>query len=132
MTLCALGLAVAASLSAGSSLLLVILLLVLLGIGFALFSSPNVSLIMGSVAPRYLGVASGLNSSMRTLGMMTSMMIITLIFSYLMDGQPVTLDTQPAFLSSMRLALLIFCALCVVGIGCSIGRVQTKSIPGAH
>jgi hypothetical protein len=38
----------------------------LLGTGFALFSSPNVSVIMGSVAPRYLGVASGLNSSMRT------------------------------------------------------------------
>jgi hypothetical protein len=62
------------------------LLLVLLGLGFALFSSPNVSLIMGSVEPRYLGIASGLNASMRTLGMMTSMMIITLIFAYLMHG----------------------------------------------
>ncbi len=124
MTLCAIGLALAATLSAGSSLLIVILLLVLLGAGFALFSSPNVNLIMGSVAPRYLGVASGLNSSMRTLGMMTSMMIITLIFSYLMHGQPVTPETQADFLNSMRLALLIFCGLCVIGIGCSIGRVQ--------
>ncbi|NOQ51466.1 MAG: MFS transporter [Desulfuromonadaceae bacterium] len=124
MALCAVGLAVAAGLSADSSLLMVILLLVLLGAGFALFSSPNVSIIMGSVEPRYLGIASGLNSSMRTLGMMTSMMIITLIFSYLMHGQPVTAETQPAFLSSMRLALLIFCGLCVIGIGCSFGRVQ--------
>ncbi|MCK4690752.1 MAG: MFS transporter [Desulfuromonadales bacterium] len=124
MALCAVGLAVAAGLSADSSLLRVILLLVLLGAGFALFSSPNVSIIMGSVEPRYLGIASGLNSSMRTLGMMTSMMIITLIFSYLMHGQPVTAETQPAFLSSMRLALLIFCGLCVIGIGCSFGRVQ--------
>jgi len=124
MALCAVGLAIAASLSADSSLLMVILLLVLLGAGFALFSSPNVNIIMGSVEPRYLGIASGLNSSMRTLGMMTSMMIITLIFSYLMHGQPVTAETQPAFLSSMRLALLIFCGLCVIGIGCSFGRVQ--------
>ena len=124
MALCAVGLAVAATLSAGSSLLTVVLLLVLLGSGFALFSSPNVNIIMSSVEPRYLGIASGLNSSVRTLGMMTSMIIITLIFSYLMHGQPVTLETQPAFLASMRLALLIFCGLCIVGIGCSFGRVQ--------
>lgn len=124
MALCAVGLAIAAGLSADSSLLMVILLLVLLGAGFALFSSPNVNIIMSSVEPRYLGIASGLNSSMRTLGMMTSMMIITLIFSYLMHGQPVTAETQPAFLSSMRLALLIFCGLCVIGIGCSFGRMQ--------
>ncbi len=124
MVLCALGLAVAAFLAAGSSLWQVIALLIFLGVGFALFSSPNVSIIMGSVEPRFLGIASGLNSSMRTLGMMTSMMIITLIFSYLMHGQPVTAETQPAFLASMRWALLIFCGLCIVGIGCSVGRVR--------
>jgi EmrB/QacA subfamily drug resistance transporter len=129
MTLCAIGLALAASLSATSPLLLVFFLLILLGAGFALFSSPNVSMIMGSVAPRYLGIASGLNSTMRTMGMMTSMMIITLIFSMLMHGQPVTLETQPAFLSSMRLALLVFCGLCVIGIGCSIGRVKKNVTP---
>lgn len=123
MTLCALGLAFAANLTANSSLSMVLLLLVFLGAGFACFSSPNVSVIMGSVESRYLGVASGLNSSVRTLGMMTSMMIITLIFSYLMHGQPVTAETQPAFLASMHWALVIFCSLCVIGIGCSMGRV---------
>lgn len=127
MGLCAIGLALAASLSAGSSLPLVILLLIFLGAGFALFSSPNVSVIMGSVAPHDLGIASGLNSTMRTMGMMTSMMIITLIFSFLMHGQPVTVATQPAFLTSMRSALLIFCSLCVVGIGCSLGRVKKRA-----
>ncbi len=126
MAFCVLGLAVASGLTADSSLTVVFLLLVFLGLGFALFSSPNVSMIMGSVEPRYLGVASGLNASMRTLGMMTSMMIITLVFSYLMHGQPVTLDTQPEFIASMRLALLIFCGLCVIGIGCSLGRVKTQ------
>ena len=124
MACCALGLAVAAGLGAASPLPHVLALLVLLGAGFALFSSPNVSIIMGSVEPRHLGVASGLNSTMRTFGMMSSMLIITLIFSILMHDQPVTAATQPAFLSSMRLALLIFCGLCLVGIGCSIGRVR--------
>ena len=127
MAFCAVGLAVATGLSAESPLSMIVLLLVFLGLGFALFSSPNVSMIMGSVAPRHLGVASGLSASMRTMGMLTSMMIITLIFSYLMPGQPVTLETQSAFLDSMRLALLIFCALCIVGIGCSLGRVVGSS-----
>lgn len=61
MAICAVGLAVAATLDATTSLSLVMVMLVLLGTGFALFSSPNVSVIMGSVEPRYLGVASGLN-----------------------------------------------------------------------
>ena len=128
MGFCALGLAVALCLSAESSLLVILLLLVFLGLGFALFSSPNVSIIMGSVESRYLGVASGLNASMRTLGMLSSMMIITLVFSYLMQGQPVTLETQPAFLSSMRMALMIFCGLCILGIGCSLGRRQKRAV----
>ncbi|MFK5926105.1 MAG: MFS transporter [Desulfuromusa sp.] len=123
MGFCAVGLAVAANLSVDSSLTQVVLLLVFLGVGFALFSSPNISMIMGSVQPRYLGVASGLSASMRSFGMLTSMTIITVIFSYLMQGKPVTLETQVAFLASMRIALLIFCGLCVVGIGCSLGRI---------
>lgn len=124
MGLCVWGLAMASSLKADSSLTMVIATLACLGIGFALFSSPNVSVIMGSVPPRYLGVASGLSSSMRTLGMMSSMTIITIVFSILMGGNPVTAETQMAFLASMRTALLIFCGLCAVGIGCSLGRVS--------
>ena len=127
MALCAAGLAIAATLGAGTPLTVILAMLALLGTGFALFSSPNVSVIMGSVAPRHLGVASGLNSSMRTLGMMTSMGIITVIFSMFMAGHPVTAATLPQFLLSMRTALLVFCALCVIGIGCSAGRISRTS-----
>jgi len=124
MTLCAAGLAVAATLTGGTPLPVVMAMLALLGTGFALFSSPNVSVIMGSVPARHLGVAAGLNSSMRTLGMMTSMTIITVVLSILMSGHPVTAATQPLFLLSMRTALLAFCALCVIGIACSAGRLR--------
>ncbi|OHB25003.1 MAG: MFS transporter [Desulfuromonadaceae bacterium GWC2_58_13] len=124
MFLCALGLGVAATLAADTSLLVVAVMLVFLGLGFALFSSPNTSVIMGSVAPRYLGVASGLNSTMRTLGMMSSMTIITVIFSVFMGGQAVTAATQPDFLRSMHTALLVFCILCLIGIFCSMARLD--------
>ena len=122
MALCALGLGVAATLTAATPLSIVLLMLMLLGVGFALFSSPNNSLIMGSVPPRHLGVASGLAASMRSLGMMTSMTVITVAFSVFMGGHSVTPETQPAFLLSMRVSLVAFCLLCGVGILCSLGR----------
>lgn len=124
MTLCALGVGVAATLSATTSLVLVAAMLLLLGTGFALFSSPNTSVIMGSVAPRYLGVASGLGATMRTLGMLTSMTIITVVFSVHMKGQAVTAATQSVFLLSLRTALITFGCLCGVGIACSLGRLR--------
>lgn len=124
MALCAVGLAVAASLTAESSFAVIVVMLVLLGIGFALFSSPNTSVIMGSVPPRHLGVASGLTATMRTLGMMTCMTIITVIFSVVMQGAPVTATTLPDFLHSMRLAFVIFCALCLCGIFASLARLR--------
>jgi EmrB/QacA subfamily drug resistance transporter len=124
MALCAVGLGIAAGLNGATPIPVIMVMLALLGTGFALFSSPNVSVIMGSVEPRYLGVASGLNSSMRTLGMMTSMSIITVIFALFMAGQPVSATTLPQFLHSMRTALIIFCGLCVTGIACSAGRMS--------
>ncbi len=124
MTLCATGLVLAAFIGRGTPLSLVVAVLAFLGLGFALFSSPNVSVIMGSVEPRHLGVASGLNSTVRTLGMMTSMTIITVIFSVVMGGHAVTPQTQPAFLLSMRSALLTFAGLCGAGIFCSIVRIR--------
>ena len=80
---------------------------------------------MGSVESRYLGIASSLNSSVRTLGMMGSMTIITVIFSVTMAGHAVTVETIPQFLTSMRIALLLFCVICLGGIFCSSARLRT-------
>ncbi len=124
MGLCAVGLGLAATLTATSPLPLIAVMLGLLGLGFALFSSPNTSVIMGSVAPRYLGVASGLSATMRTLGMMTSMTTITVLLSVFMKGHAITYETQTDFLLTMRAALSFFCLLCGGGILCSIGRLR--------
>jgi MFS family permease len=124
MALCALGLGAAALSTAATPLPVIMAILALLGIGFAFFSSPNTSVIMGSVAPRYLGIASSLGASMRTLGMMGSMMIITVIFSIFMAGEAVTPATQANFLLSMHIALLIFCGLCGIGIVFSAARLR--------
>ncbi|MDD2559022.1 MAG: MFS transporter [Desulfuromonas sp.] len=124
MFFCALAIAVAATLDKSSTMPLIYALLVLLGIGFALFSSPNISTIMGSVSAKYLGVASGLNASMRTFGMLSSMMIITLVFTRIMPGVAVSTETLDTFLRSMHITLLIFSALCTLGIGFSLVRLK--------
>ncbi len=128
MALCAAGLGVAATISADTSLSVLIAVFLFLGIGFAVFSSPNMSVIMGSVSLRHLGVASGLVASMRSLGMMVSMTTITILLSIFMQGHPVTRDTQPAFLMTMRSALICFCLLCLAGILCSLGRLRENPI----
>jgi len=129
MALCAVGLGVATTVSATTSLGVLFVLLVLLGTGFALFSSPNTSAIMGSVPARHYGLASGMVASMRTLGMMTSMTVITVIFSVIMGDHAVTPETQPAFLLSMRIALVSFCGLCAVGVLFSLGRFRLRPVP---
>jgi len=85
------------------------------------------SVIMGSVAPRFLGIASGLSASMRTLGMMTSMTVITVVFSVLMKGAPIAPSTLTDFLFSMRTALQVFAGLCLLGIACSFRRLTPES-----
>ncbi|MEI6258566.1 MAG: MFS transporter [Deltaproteobacteria bacterium] len=124
MALCAAGLGISTAISASTSLTVLVSIFLLLGLGFALFSSPNMSVIMGSVAPRYLGVASGLVGSMRTLGMMTSMTIITVLLSVFMKGHSINFETQTDFLLTMRAGLACFCMLCGGGILCSIGRLR--------
>jgi MFS family permease len=123
MSLCVGGLVIAASVNEATSIWVLYGMLALLGAGFALFSSPNTTVIMGSVESRYLGVASGLVASMRTLGMMASMTIITVVFSILLGGHAISVETYPAFLKSMQLALGIFAGLCTLGVLCSLGRL---------
>lgn len=55
--------------------------LIILGFGFALFSSPNTNAIMSSIEMKYYGVASAILATMRSIGQTFSMGIATLIFT---------------------------------------------------
>lgn len=130
MALCAVGVGLMATVTATTPLGLLLPMLLFLGTGFALFSSPNTSAIMGSVPPRFYGLASGMVSTMRTLGMMASMTLITVTFSVFMGERAVTAETQPAFLLSMRVALSAFAGLCVAGVLLSLVRLRPAARPG--
>ena len=70
-----------------TDLLMITLALVIIGIGYALFSSPNTNAIMSAVEPRFYGVASGTVGTMRLLGQVFSMGIATLLFASLARGK---------------------------------------------
>jgi MFS family permease len=96
--------------------------LVILGFGFALFSSPNMNAIMGSVERRFYGVASGMLGTMRLMGQTFSQGIATLLFALYIGRVEIAPESYPLFLSSARTAFAIFAILCVLGIFASLAR----------
>ena len=73
MALTAVGLFLLSFVEQDTAIPYLLLCLAVNGIGFGLFSSPNMNAIMSSVDKRYYGIASGAVASMRILGQMTSM-----------------------------------------------------------
>ena len=126
MAFCTLGLLLASFVGPATSLAWILPILILLGIGFALFSSPNMTAIMSSVEPRYYGTASSMVATMRTQGMLVSMAIVTVIISHYLGDQSVTLENMGQFMKSMQMSLLIYTGMGLVGIGFSLGRRPKK------
>jgi EmrB/QacA subfamily drug resistance transporter len=122
----ALGLALLVFVTAATPLWAIIIRLVLLGFGFALFSSPNMNAIMGSVQRRFYGVASGMLGTMRLMGQMFSQGIATLLFALYIGRVEITPESYPLFLSSVKTAFAIFAVLCVGGIFASLARGKVR------
>lgn len=124
MGLCALGLFAVCGVDEATSLWAIGVILAVLGLGFALFASPNMSVVMGSVQPRHYSIASSLVATMRTFGMSLSMGVTTVVFGFLLHGRQVSAETVPQFLASMHVIFAVSAALCVFGVFCSLGRVR--------
>lgn len=122
MGLCALGLWLLYGVDAATGLWEIGAILALLGLGFACFASPNMSVVMGSVEPRHYSIASSLVATMRTFGMSLSMGISAVVFGFLLQDRQVAAQTVPEFLASMRIIFGLCAGLCVVGVLCSLAR----------
>jgi EmrB/QacA subfamily drug resistance transporter len=121
-----LGLVSFTSLSETTPLWMILAALVLLGVGFALFSSPNTNAVMSSVEKGSYGVAAGAVATMRMTGQMFSLGIVMLIFAVVMGRVQILPEYYGQFLMSLRIAFGIFAALCFGGVFASLarGRVQ--------
>lgn len=111
-------------LDAGSALWQLYLILCLNGLSIALFSAPNTVVIMGSVAPQHMSQASGLVGTVRTMGMLCSMMIATGLVRWHIGDAPISSGNIPDLLAAMHQAFFMFAAMCTISILCSVGRMK--------
>ncbi len=133
MAMSAAGLFLTAFLRSSSPLGAIVAILALCGLGFALFSSPNISAIMGSVKRQQYGVASATTAVMRLVGQMLSMGIAALIIAIYVGQVEITPAQHAAFLRAFRSGFLVFAVLCVIGIAASLarGKVRRVEMPAA-
>jgi EmrB/QacA subfamily drug resistance transporter len=126
MALSAAGLLAFAFLGQGSSLASIVANLMLVGLGFALFSSPNTNAIMSSVDKKFYGVASATLATMRVVGQMLSMGVATLMFSLAIGKVRISPASYPLFLKSMKASFIVFFALCCGGVLFSLARGRVR------
>lgn len=88
LTISALGLFYYSTLSSTASFYQVIPGALLLGIGAGMFNSPNNSSVMSSVPPQKLGLAGGINSLVRNLGMISGIALSVSLFEAWGGCQP--------------------------------------------
>ncbi len=101
--------------------------LILVGCGYAFFSSPNTNAVMTSAPNTAYGVASATLATMRQVGMSLSMGIAMLMFAlYNIAKVEITPEYYPLFQASMRTSFIIFAALCFGGVFASLARGRVR------
>jgi EmrB/QacA subfamily drug resistance transporter len=127
MGLTTIGLVIFIFLNAQTSLDLIIGNLLLMGFGFALFSSPNTNAIMSSAPKTAYGVASATLATSRQVGTVLSMGIAMLMFTlYNIANVQITPEYYPLFQESMKTSFIIFAILCFGGIFASLARGKVR------
>ena len=122
MALSAVSLFLLAFTTTTTSLLFIVGSLIILGIGLALFSSPNTTAIMGSVERKFYGVASGTLGTMRLIGQTLSMGVAVIILAVTIGKVTITPALYEEFLAGMKIAFVSFAILCIIGIVFSLIR----------
>jgi len=126
MALTTIGLIIFIFLSEETPLELIIGNLLLIGFGFALFSSPNTNAVMSSAPKTAYGVASATLATMRQVGMVLSMGIAMLMFTLYIGRVQITPEYYPLFQQSMKTSFTIFAILCFGGIFASLARGKVR------
>jgi len=126
MALTTVGLIIFIFLNEETPLKLIIGNLILIGFGFALFSSPNTNAVMSSAPNTVYGVASATLATMRQVGMSFSMGVAMLMFALYIGRVQITPEYYPLFQESMKTSFIIFAVLCFGGIFASLARGKVR------
>ena len=122
MSLIGVGLLVFAFLKVTTPMEVIVGGLIVLGLGFALFASPNTNAVMSSVDRKLYGVAAGTLATMRVTGQMLSIGIAMLIFALIVGRVQITPEYSERFLTSVNLAFGVFSISCFGGVFASLAR----------
>lgn len=79
--------------------------------GFALFSSPNMTLIMGSVPPSEVGIASALGAKARSLGMLSGMVKTAGMIAFELGDGPIGEQPLPLMAAVIRVYAILAVAV---------------------
>lgn len=129
MAITALGLLMLALLEPESPMWHLIAALIATGFGFSLFSSPNVNAIMGAVDKQSYGSATASMATMRILGQMSSMVLVTLVFAVVIGQVEIKPSTFQNLHQAIRFCFFIAASLCIPGFIFSLvrGRMHQES-----
>jgi len=126
MIITVIGLASLSFLDSNSSIIFIVAMLMLLGFGFALFSSPNTNAVMSSVKPAEFGVASATLGTMRLTGQTMSMGITMLILALVIGNGGRQTAGSVELLTGIKLTFTVFALLCIAGTWFSLKRGKIR------
>jgi MFS family permease len=132
MAICALSMLSFLLVGPDSPLIHVIVNLMVVGFGFGVFSSPNTNAIMSCVSNRDFGVANSILSTMRGIGQVSSMAIITIVMHFTIGGALIEEAGATGIMETFRVTFIVFAAVCAIGILFSLGRGRKTAVPLRH
>lgn len=109
------------TLDGGAPLWRVALVLVLHGIGFGLFSSPNLAIVMGALPHERGGVASALAAQARGLGMFAGMAVTAAIVALWFGARPVA-DDPARFVTVLRTSYAVLVGSSLLALAITLRR----------
>ncbi|MDR0900065.1 MAG: MFS transporter [Methanobrevibacter sp.] len=104
----------------------ILIAMFLQGIGYGLFSSPNINAIMGSVPRKLSSVASAAVSTMRVIGQTLSLGMLTVIFAVVMGSVQILPQYFPQLIESSQIACIISTILCIIAIMASLVGIKSN------
>ncbi len=94
----------------------------IMGIGAGMFQSPNNNSVMSSVPPTKLGLAGGINSLVRNIGMITGIALSVSLFEAWGGVTLPGLDQIPIFMHAYHSVMLVAMAIALLGAVISLNR----------
>lgn len=87
-----------------------------IGVGLALFAGPNTISIVRSVDSKHMAEASGLANTLRNMGALFSLIVVSATMTRFLGENGASPEFAEEFLKGMRLDLLLFSALNILGL----------------